>query len=289
MAEVLANSLRFHVHRLPGGDVSRTAGTTAVFLHGLVVDNLSSFYATLAVPAARAGHDVVLYDLRGHGRTERPPTGYDIGTAVQDLTALLAALGLDERSVHLIGNSYGGTIALHTALARPDLVAGLVLVEAPLNGPWIENMLDTLSVAALALEGSEVPQELSSLGARKAARLTATADELLNRTTLIDDIAASRPFMPADFARVRCPVLAVCGEHSELVPGARELARHAPNCTVRIIPGLGHDVLQGGTEELRHAVLGRLAEAARPRSEGADTSEGSDRSDRTGRAPAVVV
>ncbi|MCX4825269.1 alpha/beta hydrolase [Streptomyces sp. NBC_01142] len=259
MADIHANATRFHVHRLSGDGT----GAAVVFLHGLVVDNLSSFYCTLALPTAQAGHDVVLYDQRGHGRTERPPTGYDAATAVRDLTALLAALDLDERPVHLIGNSYGGTLALHTALARPDLVAGLILIEAPLSGPWIENMLDTLSVAALDLEGSQVPQELASIGARKAARLTATADALLNRTTLIDDIAASRPFTPADFARVRCPVLAVCGEHSELVPGARELARHAPHCTVRVLPGLGHDVLQGGTGELRRAVLDRLAEAAR--------------------------
>ncbi|MET7711337.1 alpha/beta fold hydrolase [Streptomyces sp. NPDC005407] len=263
MAEILANSLRFHVHRLPAADSGSGAGATAVFLHGLVVDNLSSFYCTLAVPAAQAGHDVVLYDQRGHGRTERPPTGYDIDTSVRDLTALLAALGLDERPVHLVGNSYGGTLALRTALARPDLVAGLILIEPPLSGPWIENMLDTLSVAALGLEGSQVPQELASLGARKAARLTATADELLNRTTLIDDIAAARPFTAEDFARVRCPVLAVCGEHSELTPGARQLARYAPQCTVRVLPGLGHDVLQGGTGELRRAVLDRMAEAAR--------------------------
>ncbi|MEU4492064.1 alpha/beta hydrolase [Streptomyces sp. NPDC023998] len=260
MAEIIANSLRFHVQRLPAADAG--SGATAVFLHGLVVDNLSSFYATLAVPAARAGHDIVLYDLRGHGRSERPPTGYDTRTSVADLTALLTAMDLDERPVHLIGNSYGGTLALHTALARPDLVAGLVLIEPPLNGPWIENMLDTLSVAALGLEGSQVPRELASLGARKAARLTATADELLNRTSLIDDIAAARTFTAEDFARVSCPVLAVCGEHSELVPGVRELASHAPRCTVRILPGLGHDVLQGGTGELRRAVLDRLAEAA---------------------------
>ncbi|MGW0389939.1 alpha/beta fold hydrolase [Streptomyces sp. NPDC003042] len=269
MAEIRANALRFHVQRLPAAEVAPSDGTRGVrdtpvvFLHGLVVDNLSSFYCPLGVPLARAGHEVVLYDLRGHGLSERPPTGYDSRSAVRDLVALLSALGLDGRPVHLVGNSYGGTLALHAALARPDLVAGLTLLEPPLSGPWVENMVDTLSVAALSLEDSQVPAELSSLRLRKAAKLTVIADALLNRTTLIDDIAAGRTFTPADYAGIRCPVLVVCGEHSELVPGAAELARHAPRCTLRILPGLGHDVLKESGGVLRGAVLAHAAAVRR--------------------------
>ncbi|MFF8262979.1 alpha/beta fold hydrolase [Streptomyces virginiae] len=260
MAVVLANSLRFHVQRLPAA-----AGADApdrpvvVFLHGLVVDNLSSFYCPLAVPVARSGHEVVLYDLRGHGRTERPATGYDSRTAVRDLFALLAALGLGHRRVHLVGNSYGGTLALHAALARPGLVSGLTLLEPPLGGAWVENMVDTLSAAALGLEDSPVPAELRTLRLRKAANLSAIADALLNRTSLIDDVAASRPFTPADYARLDCPALIVCGEHSELVPGAREPARHAARCELRILPDLGHDVLKESSGVLREAVLAHVA------------------------------
>ncbi|MDD9375428.1 alpha/beta hydrolase [Streptomyces sp. ZAF1911] len=263
MAFVPAGTVRFHVQQLPatahadGPDASDRP--VVVFLHGLVVDNLSSFYCPLAVPVARAGHEVVLYDLRGHGRTERPATGYDSRTAVRDLFALLGALGLGRRPVHLVGNSYGGTLALHAALARPDLVAGLTLLEPPLSGAWVDNMVDTLSAAALSLEDSAVPAELLTLRLRKAANLTAIADDLLNRTTLIDDIAASRTFTPADYAGLRCPVLIVCGEHSELVPGAQELARHAPRVTaVEILPGLGHDVLKESSGALRAAVLAHL-------------------------------
>ncbi|MFF9053726.1 alpha/beta fold hydrolase [Streptomyces erythrochromogenes] len=260
MAVVLADSLRFHVQQLPAA-----AGADApdrpvvVFLHGLVVDNLSSFYCPLAVPVARSGHEAVLYDLRGHGRTERPATGYDSRTAVRDLFALLAALGLGHRPVHLVGNSYGGTLALHAALARPGLVSGLTLLEPPLGGAWVESMVDTLSAAALSLEDSPVPAELRTLRLRKAANLTAIADALLNRTSLIDDIAASRPFTPADYARLACPALIVCGEHSELVHGAHELARHAPRCELRILPGLGHDVLKESSGVLREAVLAHIA------------------------------
>ncbi|WP_412074936.1 alpha/beta fold hydrolase [Streptomyces xanthophaeus] len=269
MAEILANALRFHVQRLPAAEVPASDGAEGgrglpvVFLHGLVVDNLSSFYCPLGVPLARAGHEVVLYDLRGHGLSERPPDGYDSRSAVRDLVALLSALGLDGRPVHLVGNSYGGTLALHAALARPDLVAGLTLLEPPLSGPWVENMVDTLSVAALSLEDSRVPAELSSLRLRKAAKLTAIADALLNRTTLIDDIAAGRTFTPADYAAIGCPVLVICGEHSELVPGAAELARHAPWCTLRILPGLGHDVLKETGGVLRESVLAHAAAVSR--------------------------
>ncbi|MFD6889693.1 alpha/beta fold hydrolase [Streptomyces sp. NPDC059957] len=268
MAFVPAGTVRFHVQQLPA-TAPHTAGPDAadrpvvVFLHGLVVDNLSSFYCPLAVPVARAGHEVVLYDLRGHGRTERPATGYDSRTAVRDLFALLGALGLGHRPVHLVGNSYGGTLALHAALARPDLVAGLTLLEPPLSGAWVDNMVDTLSAAALSLEDSAVPAELLTLRLRKAANLTAIADDLLNRTTLIDDIAASRTFTPGDYAALRCPVLIVCGEHSELVPGAMELAGHAPHVTaVEILPGLGHDVLKENSGALRAAVLAHLEATA---------------------------
>lgn len=263
MAFVPAGTVRFHVQQLPA--TAHAAGPDAadrpvvVFLHGLVVDNLSSFYCPLAVPVARGGHEVVLYDLRGHGRTERPAAGYDSRTAVRDLFALLGALGLGHRRVHLVGNSYGGTLALHAALARPDLVAGLTLLEPSLSGAWVDNMVDTLSAAALSLEDSAVPAELLTLRLRKAANLTAIADDLLNRTTLIDDIAASRTFTPGDYAGLRCPVLIVCGEHSELVPGALELARHAPHVTaVEILPGLGHDVLKENSGALRAAVLAHL-------------------------------
>src|SRR5690349_14761450 len=111
MADVVAGGVRHHVQRLGTTSGSRTV----VFLHGLVMDNLSSFYFTLANPAA-ATADVILYDLRGHGMSERPAAGYTVAQLVTDLAELLAALGVTRR-VQLVGNSFGGTLALAFAAA----------------------------------------------------------------------------------------------------------------------------------------------------------------------------
>src|SRR5512133_2303707 len=114
MADVTANGVRHHVQRLGAGD------RTVVFVHGLVMDNLSSFYFTLANPVASFA-DVVLYDLRGHGMSERPARGYRVVDLVADLAALLDALGI-AHPVALVGNSFGGLVALAFAAAHPERV-----------------------------------------------------------------------------------------------------------------------------------------------------------------------
>src|SRR5205085_7975479 len=104
MADVVARGVRFHVQRIAGQEPGPRP--IVVFLHGLVMDNLSSWYFTVA-PAMAKVADVMLYDLRGHGRSERPVSGYRLDDHVADLAALLDALG-ETRPVHLVGNSFGG-------------------------------------------------------------------------------------------------------------------------------------------------------------------------------------
>src|SRR3977135_803223 len=105
MADVLANGYRRHVQPLTLPPGVPHSGKTIVLLHGLIVDDLSSYYFTLANPLAAAGHDVILYDLRGHGHSERPPSGYSLTEGIADLNELLTALVIDH-PVHLVGNSY---------------------------------------------------------------------------------------------------------------------------------------------------------------------------------------
>jgi pimeloyl-ACP methyl ester carboxylesterase/DNA-binding SARP family transcriptional activator len=77
--------------------------------------------------AERLAPDVrfVALDLRGHGFSDKPPSGYDLEHHVADVVELVAALGL--RRPVLLGHSAGGTVAAFAA-SRID-AAGLILLE----------------------------------------------------------------------------------------------------------------------------------------------------------------
>lgn len=292
MATVVANGLRLNMMRLPAAD---RQGPPVVMLHGIVIDNLSSFFYTLAHPVA-AHNDVVLYDLRGHGRSERPTTGYALADHVADLEGLLEAAGIDE-PVALLGNSFGGGVALAYAIAHPDRVAGLALVEAHVPVPGhADAMAGMLTrVGTLARQGLDLEPQLRAtkrvppgglpalydLGLseeqiafviwwiensppRKVQTMARTADGLVNGTSLVEDVLREPAIPEEALASVGCPVLLAYGEHSDIVERGRRLAEVLPRAELRILEGWGHSVLMEGIDELRPVVVPWLASLSEP-------------------------
>ncbi len=101
-------------------------GSPVVLLHGLTATRRYVVMGSSALQ--RAGHRVIAYDARGHGRSGPAPMRSDYGYAAlgQDLEAVLDAAGVD-RAV-LVGASMGAHTLLWLALHRPERVSGLVLV-----------------------------------------------------------------------------------------------------------------------------------------------------------------
>jgi pimeloyl-ACP methyl ester carboxylesterase len=75
---------------------------------------------------------VVTYDRRGHSQSERLASQGSIEEDVADLALLITAQ--QGTPAHIVGNSFGASIALKLAAARPDLVASLAVHEPPLLG-----------------------------------------------------------------------------------------------------------------------------------------------------------
>lgn len=253
MPHVDANGLRFHVLRLGAGDASPEGGSDrpqVVMLHGLVADNLSSFYYTIANPVGLVA-DTYLYDLRGHGRTDVPLTGYAVDDHVDDLCGLLEAWDID-RPVHLVGNSFGCAIALAYTRLHPERVASLVLIEAHFaTEGWGEHMAGSLALAAFGLDKANVKEWIDEHGSRKLNRLVRRSEKLFLETSLIDDLQQERPFPRRDLEAISCPTLAIYGEGSDILDRARDLERYVPECELHVIPECSHALLFEATAFIR--------------------------------------
>jgi pimeloyl-ACP methyl ester carboxylesterase len=256
MADVQANGLRFHVQRLGAGP------PTVLFLHGLIMDNLSSFYFTFANPVAQRA-EAVLVDLRGHGKSERPASGYSLASFVADVAALVEAMKL-ELPLHIMGNSFGGLLALAYAASHPERVSSIVLLDGHLGMPgWADAMAATLS-----LKGAERDRQIAEsfkhwLGRnseRKRSRLADNARALVEATTLVADLQASPPLPESAYRAIQCPVLALYGEQSDLRAQAEALPKLLPRARLVIRAGATHSLLWEATAWVKEQLLSWLDE-----------------------------
>lgn len=250
MAEVVANGVRLHVQRLGEG------GAPVVFVHGLVMDNLSSWYFSVANGVA-ARQEVVLYDLRGHGYSERPQSGYQLETFVADLTALLPALSINQ-PVHLVGNSFGGLLAIVFGVSHPEKIRSLCLVDALLPEPgWGESMVVTLALTGEERDGRIAENFKHWLGrhsSRKRNRLARQAQALVEGTSLISDLRSSAGIGDQQLASLTCPVLGIYGEDSDQRQQADKLAALLPDFHLEMFPGCSHSVLWQETARVRETI-----------------------------------
>lgn len=216
-------------------------GKPVVLIHGLLLGSLAEWFFT-AAPALAPHHRVVLYDLRGHGRSDRPRTGYDLATLGDDLDALLAALGVDGPA-DLVGHSYGALVALGHALRHRDKVRRLVVIDAPLPPGRAEVFDDALAADPTSLLEHLPPvlREGVFAGGRRARRLVEHLGFLAGQTTLLSDVAREPDLDDAALATLRIPVLCVYGEASRCRPAAERLVHVLPDARLRIVPG-GHFV-----------------------------------------------
>jgi pimeloyl-ACP methyl ester carboxylesterase len=287
MADVVVGGVRLHALRLGQGE------PLVVFIHGLALDNLSSFYMSLA-PGVAKHASVLLYDLRGHGLSEQTPEGYTGDDMVADLAALLDALVPPSQRVVVLGHSFGGYIALRFAVRHPERLRGLVLLEAKsgvqdigtsvgelialtgearaarlkeLFGHWLAKHaarghadVDHVALDELDADGRATAKFAGRLAGRRRSPMLRTAQRLRDQTSFLRDVTATPPLDDAVLARIACPTLAVYGELSDLRVEGERLARVLLRCELAIVPGIAHGVLFHATPQVREALLGWLAD-----------------------------
>lgn len=119
-------------------------GLPVLFLHSLA-GNASQWESQLA--HLRSSRRALALDLRGHGRSASPADGaYDMAAYAEDVAAIADGLSIDR--FILVGHSMGAAVALASAAANPERVAGLLLVDgghvpnevSPAEEAWVERL-----------------------------------------------------------------------------------------------------------------------------------------------------
>ena len=122
MPKIQANDIELYYE-------TQGVGQPLLLIHGL---GSSTHDWELQVPEFCKRYQVIMFDLRGHGKSDKPTGPYTIPMFAQDAADLLKALGV--ASAHIVGISLGGGVAFQFALDHPAMVKTLTIVN---SGPMI--------------------------------------------------------------------------------------------------------------------------------------------------------
>ena len=187
-----------------------------------------------------AGRRVILYDLRGHGRSEKlyDPDAYRVDVLARDALALLDHLRLGP--VDIMGYSLGARIAAFLQRAAPERVRSVVL--GGLGASLVEGGTLPMGIA----DAMDAPA-LDSLSDPHQRMFRAFADATRSdRRALAACIRGARQLMPADeVAQIACPVLVAVGTQDDIAGDADALAALMPDARVLHIEGRDHNKAVG--------------------------------------------
>jgi pimeloyl-ACP methyl ester carboxylesterase len=195
------------------------------------------------VPSLARSFRVATYALRNDAQT--------METLVNDLGRVVeAAAGGDGKAI-VVGESFGGALALSFALARPQQVRALVILNSfPFFAPQFRLRLAVVGLRAMPWGAMGLVRRLTASRLhsphthreeiRRFMELTARAsrDGYVNRLKLL-----MRYDVRERLHELRMPTLFLAAEHDHLVPSVeqgRYMAACAPGSSLRILPGHGH-------------------------------------------------
>lgn len=231
------------------------SGEPLVFIHGALSD-----YRTWREQCDALAGDfrVISYSRRGHYPNARAADAdYTRAVHTADLVEFLNALKLE--NAHLVGHSYGASLALLAALRQPALVGSLILGEP---SPFPE-LFDEASRALLAEQkaGFNRAARLAKIGEKNASvreflhtvvgidAFGLLPDErraavLENADTLLPMLASyyDSPPVGERFRQIKVPVLLVTGEISPVIARVanKMIARQLPNSRIAVLKGASH-------------------------------------------------
>ena len=261
----LPTGIRLHAAERPG------SGTPVVFIHG-IGGSWRMWLPLLAVdPNIFAGHPLYLVDLRGHGGSDKPETGYTLNDYKSDIIAFIEQLGAPR--IILLGHSLGALTSIAAARAVPDRIEKLSLEEPPLPiptdmsnlGPFWQSLLEWL-LGILALKHQPHEVIVAKLQEMEPDLTPEIADVLATQLAEVADgvfkAVADQTFGGYDLLdpepTVSIPTLlfqgAIPDQRGLADSGVEGLRKIFTQLTLVVIPETGHSIHEKAPVEYRRAL-----------------------------------
>jgi pimeloyl-ACP methyl ester carboxylesterase len=236
-------------------------GEVVLLLHGLAG---SSRTWREIMPGLAAHHDVIAPDLLGHGESAKPMGDYSLGAMASGLRDLLAILEVDR--VTVIGQSFGGGVAMQLAYQHPELCERLVLVASGglgrdvswllrlLTLPGAEQFMPLIFPSGVAERGNDVNRFLHRRGLRaplagemwRAYSSLAGAEnrKAFVRTMrgVIEPGGQTVTALDRLYLASHLPTLIIWGDRDRIIPVSHAHRAHEaiPGSRLEILEGVGH-------------------------------------------------
>lgn len=270
MGKITVGNVELEVHDHGSGDPA------LLLLHGFTGSSLDW---TDVVGDLSTDHRLVTYDQRGHGDSTNTgdPSTYTIDQLTRDLTSVVDQLGLSR--FDLLGHSMGGIVAMQYALAHPEALRSLILMDtfaAPTGGipaTWVDYVTGVArgqgmpAVAEMFLSYIDqapnadqlTPERREDLAGRLRYKLTHMDVEALDQ---LGRGLGTFDAMLDGLAELRMPVTVIVGENDA---GLREpadlMAKTIPGALLEVIPASGHSPQEDNAPAWLAAVRGHLQRA----------------------------
>jgi len=249
------------------------AGSPVVFVHGW---SMSGRFFQRQLDKFHGSHRVIIPDLRGHGRSEKPTRGHTVPQYAADLQAILARLSV-QRPV-LVGWSMGAMVAYEYLRAFGESsVAGLVIVDQPPSDfAWEGYEFGVFTLETLRAMNEQLQLDQAGLVAEFTELMLHVPDEptqawmsaeilqvpaAIASTILVDQTLRDyREFLP----QIGVPALVLFGEDDKLTSpkAGRYIADRIPGARLQTFPGSSHCPFWEEADAFNQAVAAFAAEVA---------------------------
>lgn len=233
-------------------EAGRPGGIPVVLLHGSGPGVSAMTNWSRTIPALAERFHVLAPEMLGFGGTDRArDLAYTFNAWVDHVVGFLDALGIER--AHLVGNSLGGVITLHTVLRHRERVGRIVLMGAPGLGMQMTTGLKTLRAYEPSLEAMDAllrqyfafDQALVTPELVQARFEASARDGELENYRAIHAGQGSPDNLAFDEEWIRTldvPALLVHGREDQVIGPevAWTMSRTLPNAELHIYPSCGH-------------------------------------------------